>query len=180
MPVTLNIRSRLGRNEMERVEAIRTHELYRTYYSDLQQCEAGRIFCRHDMSHFLDVARIAYILDLEQRMGISREVIYAAALLHDIGRALEYRQGIPHAEAGVAIAAKILTTLPAAIQFTQIERKDILAAIETHRGQDEKEKSTVLSGLIQQADHLSRQCYLCHVRDACKWNTEKMNVKIHI
>lgn len=44
-----------------------------------------RIFCGHDMGHLLDVARLAWIFNLEANQEISKERIYAAALLHDIG-----------------------------------------------------------------------------------------------
>lgn len=38
------------------------------------------------MEHFLDVARLMYIYNLEDQAGFSKEMIYAAGLLHDIGR----------------------------------------------------------------------------------------------
>ncbi|MGI6684337.1 MAG: HD domain-containing protein [Bacillota bacterium] len=63
-----------------------------------EQQEINREFCCHQMQHALDVARIYYILFLEKYQdGISsdlknmsvdqtKELIYATALLHDIGR----------------------------------------------------------------------------------------------
>ena len=38
------------------------------------------------MRHFLDVARLAWIAGLEQGLGLDKEIVYAAALLHDIGK----------------------------------------------------------------------------------------------
>ena len=70
--------------------------------------EQDRIFCRHDTTHFLDVARIAYIENLENGLGLAKEEIYAAALLHDIGRHLQYTRGIPHEQASAMEAEGIL------------------------------------------------------------------------
>ena len=42
------------------------------------------------MGHLLDVARLAWIFNLEANQEISKERIYAAALLHDIGRHIQY------------------------------------------------------------------------------------------
>ncbi len=55
--------------------------------------EEGRRFCHHDMGHFLDVARLAMIFNLQQGLSVSKEMIYAAALLHDIGRWNSMRTG---------------------------------------------------------------------------------------
>ena len=70
---------------MDRVNAVQEHPLYREYYERLEKLEEGRIFCRHQMPHLLDVARIAYIRNLEEGLGFPRDVIYTAAVLHDIG-----------------------------------------------------------------------------------------------
>ena len=37
--------------------------------------EKSRIFCKHDLQHSLDVARIAYILNLEADLKIEKEII---------------------------------------------------------------------------------------------------------
>ena len=42
------------------------------------------------------MARIAYILNMEQDLGLEKEVIYAAAVLHDIGKYAQYEDGTPH------------------------------------------------------------------------------------
>ena len=62
-----------------------THPLYQQEFSALQKAEQERIYCNHTMEHFLDVARICYIMVLQDRAEISRELIYGAALLHDLG-----------------------------------------------------------------------------------------------
>ena len=66
---------------MDRVNAVICHPLYLEYYHRLERAEKERIFCRHQMSHLLDVARIAYIRNLEKGYGFRKDVIYAAAVL---------------------------------------------------------------------------------------------------
>ena len=46
---------------MDRVNAVREHPLYREYYERLEKLEEGRIFCRHQMPHLLDVAPIFWM-----------------------------------------------------------------------------------------------------------------------
>ena len=84
---------------MKAIEEIRNHPLYVESYKKLEHAEQERIFCCHQMEHLLDVARIAYIKSLEQKLEIRKEVIYAAALLHDIGKYRQYTEGIPHEKA---------------------------------------------------------------------------------
>ena len=40
---------------------------------------------------------------------MSKDIIYATALLHDLGRADQYEKGISHEEAGAILAEEILT-----------------------------------------------------------------------
>ena len=70
--------------DMSRVNRIWNHPLYQTHLHQLLEAEEEREFCRHTVEHFLDVARLTYIFVLEAGLSVSREVIYAAALLHDI------------------------------------------------------------------------------------------------
>ena len=75
---------------MDRINAIWNHPLYQQNLSELLNLESDRIFCRHTPEHFLDVARLTWIYILEERLDFSREIVYSAALLHDIGRARQY------------------------------------------------------------------------------------------
>ena len=75
---------------MERINEISDHPLWKLHIEQLKEAEKDRIFCKHGIEHLLDVARIAYIENLEENCDISKEMIYAAALLHDIGRFLQY------------------------------------------------------------------------------------------
>ena len=71
---------------MPRLNAVVNHEVYQTYYKRICECETDRVFCCHQMNHLLDVARIAYIKNLEEGLGFDKELIYVAAVLHDIGK----------------------------------------------------------------------------------------------
>ena len=62
---------------------------YTSLIENIEKKERNRFFCRHGMEHLIAVARIAYIISLEEESGISKDIIYAASLLHDIGRAEE-------------------------------------------------------------------------------------------
>ena len=92
---------------MKKVNEILNNDKYIKYINEIKCLEKNRIYCRHDMRHFLDMARIAYILVLEEGLDYSIEVIYGIGLLHDIGRAEEYKNNINHDKAGVAIAKEI-------------------------------------------------------------------------
>ena len=94
----------------------------------------------------MDVARIAYIENLEKNCGISKEIIYGAALLHDIGRYLQYTEGIPHERAGEDLAAEILKDCG----FTGEEQIEILEAIARHRDKDIGEDSRLAGILYRQ------------------------------
>ena len=61
---------------MPRLNAVVNHEVYQTYYKRICECETDRVFCCHQMNHLLDVARIAYIKNLEEGLGFDKELIY--------------------------------------------------------------------------------------------------------
>lgn len=157
---------------MKRVQAVWEHPLYQQNLKDLTRLEADRVFCRHTPEHFLDVARLAYIFALERKLNCSRELIYCTALLHDIGRAEQYTNGIPHDEAGVSIAGQILSDL----NFTEEEKSQILNAIGEHRSSNEN--LPILSQIIYEADKKSRNCFLCSAEKECYWAPEKKNMTI--
>ncbi len=158
---------------MERVNRILLHAEYQKNRERIEQCEADRIFCKHDIGHFLDVARIAQILNLKEELHISEELIYAAGLLHDIGRHIQYMDGTPHEKASVPIAAGILETCG----FDNMETELILYAIENHRTSKIKENKD-LAGVIYRADKLSRPCFSCQMEPECNWKNDKKNRNI--
>lgn len=157
----------------ERGNRILEHQGYREYLKKNEAVEKDRIFCRHDLGHFLDVARIAMILNAGEGQGIDPEMIYGAALLHDIGRHLQYLDGTPHEEASAFLAGKILEDCG----YTAEERDRIVEAIGLHRCR-EAESMEGLNGLLYRADKLSRSCYACQAESQCSWKKEKKNLQL--
>lgn len=158
---------------MERVNRILKNPLYQECVEKIAVCERDRIFCHHDMAHFLDVARIASLINTEENMGITKERIYAAALLHDIGRHLQYLEGIPHERASVPLAEEILKECG----FEEEIRKEITEAIGNHRNAGIKEERS-LNGLLYRGDKLSRSCFACRAESLCDWKKEKKNLEL--
>lgn len=158
---------------MDRIQKITAHPLWRQAVAEIRALEQDRVFCRHTVEHFVDVARLAYIENLERGLGISKALIYAAALLHDIGRGGQYARGIPHDRAGVELAEKILPQCG----FSPEEQGEILLAIGGHRDPETKIRDD-LAGLLYRADKASRLCLFCEAEPECNWPEEKKNLKI--
>lgn len=164
---------------MDRVNAIIRHPLYQKYYEKLMTCEQDRIFCRHQIEHLLDVARIAYIQNLEQNLGFHKDVIYAAAILHDIGKFEQYKNQTPHEIAGEKVAWQILRDLneqyadDISMQFSEEEIALILSAIRNHRRV--ADAKLPLDHLLYVSDKLSRNCFSCPAKAQCNWSEEKKN-----
>lgn len=158
---------------MERVNRIIENKLYRNYIRRNQEAEKDRGFCHHNMGHFLDVARIGMILKEKENYPVSEELLYAAALLHDIGRWQQYEDGTPHEQASAALSPEILTECG----FQEEEKKYILEAIASHRDISVKEEKN-LKGLLYRADKLSRACFACEAEKDCDWKKDKKNLRI--
>lgn len=152
---------------MENVNSILSNPKYKELLRKLGELEKDRWYCGHDLSHFLDVARIAYITVMEEKLNFKKEVIYAIALLHDIGRVSEYTEGKDHHKASAEIAKDLLGET----NFTVEDKEDILRAIDNHR----KETDDELSKLIYTSDKLSRNCLNCRAYKECYWKEEKKN-----
>lgn len=163
---------------MPRVQAIIEEPAFAEVLAAIDAAEADRVFCRHGLPHLLDVARVAWILNLEREAGLEREVVYAAALLHDVGRAAQYTTGESHEMAGERLAAAILDALPVDLRFSAATRADILGAVREHRGAGTGEEDSSLAALIREADHRSRPCFACSARSACNWTDERKNLSI--
>lgn len=172
-----DIEKNIAINNMKRVWSVYCDPLIKQYLSDIEKFEKDRVYCRHGWDHLINTARIAYILNLENNYGIGKEIIYTAALLHDIGRVREYKDGIPHDKAGAEIAKEVL----ARCMFDKDEIELITNAIFSHRSiskdisQGKESMSGDLAKLIYDADKLSRECYLCSAYDSCKWKDERKN-----
>lgn len=178
----------MNREENTRVRQIVTHPLYQQEFSALQRAEQGRIYCNHTMEHFLDVARICYILVLQDGAGLPQEMIYAAALLHDLGRYRQIADGTPHEAAGAQLAEQIM----ADCGFAEEEIREVAEAILQHRHHGREKPSaepaamddakspekSSLGDYLYRADKMSRLCFCCDAQESCKWSEEEKNMEI--
>lgn len=155
---------------MNNIDVIMNNKLYKEALEKLSEYEKDRKFCNHTIEHFIDVSRIAYIMALEEKLSVSKEVIYAIGLLHDIGRVKQYEEGIHHDVASVEMSREILKET----SFTEREIYIILNGVANHR----KESDNKLEEIIYKADKLSRQCFNCKAEKECYWSSEKKNFKI--
>ena len=165
----------------QRVDAIYKSGRYACALKRLEEAERERKFCRHDLKHFTDVARIAALLNAEFSAGCPADEIYAAALLHDIGRA---EHTADHAKASARFAGEILPECG----FESEETERIIRAILAHGEKQEdisiqtaRERakgSGALSALILCADKLSRNCFDCAARGECYWKKKTERIWI--
>lgn len=171
---------------MPRVDAIWANPLFQENLAAIEAAEAQRVYCRHGLSHLLDVARTAWIINLGGGFGLARDVVYAAALLHDIGHAAEYSEGISHDVAGVEIARRILGTVVAEQRFSSAEAEAIVKAVRGHRADVDavscefSSLSSRLACVIAEADHRSRPCFACSACATCYWPEEKKNMAVRV
>ena len=157
---------------MDRVTDIINHADYIKYMNKIDEMEKERNLCHHDIHHFMGVARIMYIINLEKGLNFDKEVIYACGLLHDIGRWKQYEDGTPHEIASADLSKDILKDC----KFNEQEIDDILNAVRNHRNKENEKNS--LSELTYKSDKLSRSCFKCYAKDECYWSDEKKNLKI--
>lgn len=166
----------MSKSNMERVQRILAHPFYKECVSAIATYEKDRQFCGHDMVHFLNVARIAMILNLkENKKPIRKDVVYAAALLHDMGRHIQYENGRDHAEASAELASRVLGECG----YSEKETTRIVEAIANHRNKEVK-KGSDLKGILYRADKASRACYSCPVEAECNWKKSKKNMTLEI
>lgn len=154
---------------MDRINRILKHPMFLNCVKCNEMAEAERSFCHHDIEHLYAVARIAMLINLEEGLGLSKDLVYGAALLHDSGRYKQYSENIPHDMASVAIARQILPEC--GYEEGEIER--IVSAIGSHRGFEEKERKDSLADVLYRADKLSRNCAFCKAYEDCNWPEER-------
>ena len=160
--------------KLEIANKILRNERYSQLVKKLEELEKDRIFCGHDMEHFMSVARITVMLCAEKHIEADNDLIYSAALLHDLGRIEEYTSGIPHDKAGAETAAEILDE----IGCPEDKKNVIIKQILSHRSSD-SERIT-LESVFCTADKMSRLCFCCKVQDKCNWPKHKRNNMIGI
>lgn len=159
----------LPRN-LHNTNTLYNHPTYQNLLCALERHERQRSYCRHDLAHFLDVARIATMMCSEATLEVSTDLIYTTALLHDIGRVEEHATGTPHHLAGVLLAKDLLVDL----DFSDDEKATILGAIENHR----LDTATGFSDTFRKADKASRPCFRCPSQETCHWPDDKKNLTI--
>lgn len=159
---------------MERVNKLYNLTEYQKAQKIIDKHEKDRMFCHHNLQHSLDVARLMHIYSMESGANLDKAMIYAAALMHDIGRAMQYTDAVPHHTAGAEMAEKWLPECG----FSADETEYVVEAVRDHR-QIYQEGAT-LKTLLYAADKASRACYACEARHMCNWSEEKMNLEVNI
>lgn len=169
---------------MKRIQRLMNDPAYQEYMRRNVEEEQDERHCGHDMSHHFDVARITYILILEQNelnyfvreAGLgsrlaAKEVIYAAGLLHDIGLWQQYASGEAHATAGARLAHELL---PAA-GFNEQECDIVCRAVFEHSSP--RREMSFLGERLHRAGNLARNCTVCERYDDCpKPNTRAFSL----
>lgn len=172
---------------MYRVDRILKDSWYQQCLANNAALEKERRFCRHDLQHMLDVARIAYMLVLEDssggeaaatregmlKTGTVKEVVYAAGLLHDMARWKEYETGEDHALTGSFMAGPVLDRAG----YDAAEKEIIVTAIREHRSGGRE--ASLLGQYLCTADDLSRPCSRCGARTECH-KIHRMAVARHL
>ncbi len=100
----------------------------------------------HDFDHVLRVLALAE--RIAQAEGANMEIVRAAALLHDVGRAQADAEGLDHAAIGAEQAREILAGQPP----TKVEA--VAHAIATHRYRTDPEPETLEAQVLFDADKL--------------------------
>ena len=154
---------------MKNTDIVLNHKLFNKKINKIEDDEKTRVFCKHDFSHLMDVARICYIINLEENLNIDKDLIYVTALLHDLGRADEVDTGINHSILSQEIAQEILKDL----DFNDESKQRINSAIKHHRTNEENGDRFI--EIFYKADKLSRMCFRCPARSICNWPEEKKN-----
>lgn len=155
--------------KLEIANKILKNKRYSLLVKQLEELEKDRIFCGHDMEHFMSVARITVILCAEKHINADNDVIYSSALLHDLGRIEEYTKGIPHDIAGAETAAEILDE----VGCPEDKKTLIIKQIISHRCCEGEENT--LESVFCTADKMSRLCFCCKAQDKCNWSEHKRN-----
>lgn len=160
---------------MERYNRIIEHPVFVKYIKELAVLEQDRRFCRHGIEHLLAVARIGYICILENHLDIDRDIMYGAALLHDLGRVAQYHGNGEHHTESAKLAEGILTDCGYKAEEIAVIRQ----AIVNHRQETtitvEKQQKELLSQILYNADKKSRNCFICNAYDECRWSEDKKN-----
>ncbi|MBQ6181952.1 MAG: HD domain-containing protein [Ruminococcus sp.] len=147
---------------------------FRSRLTKIEELEKDRIFCGHGLDHLLTVARLTILICQERGIYADPDIVYSAALLHDIGRVEEYTLGLPHETAGAEAAEEILS----GIGCGEEEAAEIIRLILSHRKRS-TERGT-LEAAFYEADKKSRTCSFCKAQELCNWPEDKKNMNIEV
>ncbi|HAP32150.1 MAG TPA: phosphohydrolase [Firmicutes bacterium] len=151
---------------MERINLLLRSSLYRDYLGKVEEKEKDRVFCKHGFNHSMEVARLCWIFLLENGLTYARDVVYAAALLHDLGRCEEDNATVA-AACHALRSARLAEPLLAEAGYSLPERKLITDAIAEHRKGEDEVFTSHLSYFLRRADKYSRLCGDCPAAAAC-------------
>ena len=162
----------MGESMSNKIKAILNHEEFIKRNKLIDMYEADRKFCLHNLQHFFDTSRITYILILEndqykklfpgRDIEEVKELVYAAGLLHDLGRIEQYLEGTDHA----LVSSKIAKGIMEDVGFTVENIEIVCQAIGEHR--EYKKTNSPFGRKLYEGDKLSRQCQDCKAFDECK------------
>ena len=159
---------------MQRIAKLQQDSDFQSLLNRIDEGERDRIFCRHGLAHLLNVARIAWIEALERRLPLEKPVVYAAALLHDLGRAFDRDN---HDTAALDIGRDILIRSG----FDAPDIASILQAVAAHGDKRTPDgQLPPLCAVIRRADGLSRPCYACAAAKECYWPDARRNHRITV
>ena len=159
---------------LETANRILKNSTFRLKLEELAELEKERVFCGHGLEHLLAVARMTMLICIERGIPAEEDIVYSAALLHDIGRVEEYTQGIPHETVGAETAQRILSEVGCGSK----KAEKIIGIIRSHRS--EGDKADTLEAVFYEADKKSRMCSFCKAQDECNWPNEKRNDHIEV
>ncbi|MCR4956461.1 MAG: HD domain-containing protein [Lachnospiraceae bacterium] len=159
---------------MEYVNRLISNETYMKTMGEIHEMEKSRIYCHHGFNHLLDVARIAYIINLEKGFGYDKEFLYLCGLLHDIGRAKEYITGVSHKQCGVTLAKELL----AQIDYPKEKQELILEKVAQHGHAPMPKEGITRDNFFWFADKRARNCFACKAAGTCNWPMEKRTMEV--
>ena len=157
--------------DLTRADRIMKHEKFLRAVRLINESEKDRIYCRHGVEHLLDVARAGAMIADERDYDLETDIIYAAALMHDIGRAKDYEDGTPHDQGSVMLAGEILPECG----YNDDEVAQIVMAVAAHRMEN---IGMPLAEVLYEADKKTRLCFMCDAKKTCKWPRDKMNMEL--
>ena len=156
---------------MNKTGLILQNKTFNNALCSLEKLESDREFCKHDLTHLIEVARIMLIINERENLNLDYNLIIGASLLHDLGRINGYKFNSDHHLEGQDLIKRILTECT----YSKDEINKILSAISLHKSSSEDK----LSNTLFMADKLSRPCYTCKMKNECYWDNSLKNKRYY-